>query len=194
VPWAVRIPAIGVFAHIIPLGVNRDGTVAVPSLADVQEVGWYKYGAVPGQPGPTILLGHVDTYVGPAVFYRLYLLHRGDRIYVRAGGPMVTYQISSLRQVSKQAFPSGIYNPGGPPTLYLITCAGDFNYVTRHYDDNIIITARLLKPEARRAADRTRRAGVRARRVTSRPVFVRHVRSPRPIAGFRCVSERPCLS
>jgi LPXTG-site transpeptidase (sortase) family protein len=149
-PWTVRIPAIGVNAPIVALGVNKDGTVGVPSLADVQEVGWYKYGAEPGRPGPTIFLGHVDSYTGPAVFYRLYLIARGDHVYVRAGGRSVTYAITSMRQVSKQAFPSSIYNPGGPPKLYLITCAGAFDYVTRHYDDNIIITARLLTPPAPR--------------------------------------------
>jgi sortase family protein len=149
-PWTVRIPAIGVNARIVPLGVNPDGTVSVPSLADVQDVGWYRYGAVPGRAGPAIFLGHVDSYTGPAVFYRLYLIARGDRVYVRADGRSVTYAVSGTREVSKQAFPSSVYSPGGPPKLYLITCAGGFDFVTRHYDDNIIITARLLNPHAAR--------------------------------------------
>jgi LPXTG-site transpeptidase (sortase) family protein len=162
--WTLRIPAIGVNARIVPLGVNRDGTVAVPSLADVQDVGWYRYGAVPGQPGPAIFLGHVDSYTGPAVFYRLYLIARGDHVVVRVGGRSVTYAITSMRQVSKQAFPSAVYNPGGPPKLYLITCAGDFDYVTRHYDDNIIIAARLLTPRVTRHPPARHRPAPRVKR------------------------------
>jgi sortase (surface protein transpeptidase) len=142
----LRIPAIRVTAAIIPTGVNRDGSAAVPSLADVQKVGWYEYGAVPGAPGPAILFGHVDTYIGPAVFYRLYLLRRGARVYVRADGRSMAFSVTSIQQVSKQAFPASVYAPRRAPMLYLITCAGDFNYVTRHYDDNIIVTARPLEP------------------------------------------------
>jgi sortase (surface protein transpeptidase) len=148
--WLLRIPAIRVTAAIIPTGVNRDGSVAVPSLAEVQKVGWYEYGAVPGDPGPAILFGHVDSYIGPAVFYRLYLLRPGVRIYVRAGGRSMAFAVISIEQVSKRAFPPSVYAPRRAPMLYLITCAGDFNYVTRHYDDNIIVTARLLQPRARR--------------------------------------------
>jgi sortase (surface protein transpeptidase) len=153
-PWLIRIPAIGVTTTIIPTGVNRDGTVAVPSITDVQKVGWYKYGAVPGAAGPAVLFGHVDTYIGPAVFYRLYLLRRGEHIAVRAAGRSLTFAVTSLRQVSKEAFPSSVYAPGRPPVLYLVTCAGGFNYVTRHYTDNIIVTARLLVPARRHGVAR----------------------------------------
>jgi LPXTG-site transpeptidase (sortase) family protein len=140
--WTVRIPAIRVDAQIVPTGINRDGTVAVPSLTDVSDVGWYRYGAVPGAIGSAVLLGHVDTYSGPAVFYRLYLLRRGDTVYVRTGRRTAAFTVTSLRQVSKRDFPEGVYAPGGPPVLYLITCAGAFDYATRHYEDNIIVTAR----------------------------------------------------
>jgi sortase (surface protein transpeptidase) len=140
-----------VTAAIIPTGVNRNGSVAVPSLANAQKAGWYKYGAVPGTAGPAILLGHVDTYVGPAVFYRLYLLRPGVRVYVRADGRVNVFAVTSIQQVSKQAFPPAVYAPRQAPVLYLVTCAGDFNYVTRHYDDNIIVTARFIQPSVARS-------------------------------------------
>jgi LPXTG-site transpeptidase (sortase) family protein len=134
-----------VAAAIIPTGVNWDGSVAVPSLADAQKVGWYRYGAVPGTPGRAVLLGHVDTYTGPGAFYRLYLLRRGDHVDIRAGGRSMAFSITSIRQVSKQDFPSSVYAPGRTPVLYLVTCAGGFDYVTRHYSDNIIVTALLRR-------------------------------------------------
>jgi hypothetical protein len=140
--WTLRIPAIRVDARIVPTGINKDGTVGVPSLTQVRDVGWYRYGAVPGAPGPAVLLGHVDTYAGPSVFYRLYLLRHGDTVDVRMGRRSAEFTVTSLRQVSKRDFPAGVYAPGGPPVLYLVTCAGAFDYATRHYADNIIITAR----------------------------------------------------
>jgi LPXTG-site transpeptidase (sortase) family protein len=152
--WTIRIPAIRVDARIVPTGINRDGTVAVPSLTDVSDVGWYRYGAVPGAAGPAVLLGHVDTYRGPAVFYRLYLLRRGDTVYVRAGGHTSAFTVTSLRQVSKRDFPARVYAPGGPPVLYLVTCAGAFDYATRHYTDNIIVTARPRGQHDRRLTGR----------------------------------------
>jgi hypothetical protein len=143
--WLLRIPAIHVAASIVPTGVNGDGTIAVPSLRDAERVGWYRFGAAPGSPGPTILLGHVDTYTGPGVFYFLYRLRRGDRIYVRTGRTF-TFSVTSLREVPKTDFPDGLYAPAGKPALYLITCAGTFDHGTHHYQDNIIVTARLLRP------------------------------------------------
>lgn len=143
-PWQLRIPAIHVAASIVPTGVNRDGTIAVPPLREARAVGWYRFGAVPGSPGPAILLGHVDTYTGPGVFYRLYRLSRGDRIYLRTGRTL-TFSVTSLREVPKTEFPEGLYAPAGSPMLYLITCAGTFDHGTHHYQDNIIIGARLLR-------------------------------------------------
>jgi sortase (surface protein transpeptidase) len=155
VVWRVRIPAIHVSAAIVPSGVNRDGTIAVPSLADVQKVGWYEYGAVPGHPGPAVLMGHVDTLAGRAVFFRLYQIRRGELIDVQEGGPPLVFAVTSVREVSKRSFPASLFALNGPPVLYLVTCAGAFDYVTRHYEDNIIVTARLLTvpgktPPARR--------------------------------------------
>lgn len=141
--WRLRIPAIHVAASIVPTGVNRDGTIAVPPLREARAVGWYRFGAAPGSPGPAVLLGHVDTYTGPGVFYLLYRLRRGDRIYLRTGRTL-TFTVTSLREMPKKDFPDGLYAPAGKPMLYLITCAGTFNHGTRHYEDNIIIGARLL--------------------------------------------------
>jgi len=153
-PWVLTIPAIHVAAAIIPTGVNWDGSVAAPSLANAQKVGWYRYGAAPGAPGRAVLLGHVDTYTGPGAFYRLYLVRRGDHVNVRADGRSMTFSVTSIQQVSKQDFPASVYAPGRAPVLYLVTCAGTFDYVTRHYSDNIIVTARLRQtgPHRLRAA------------------------------------------
>lgn len=80
VPISVDIPAIGVHSDIVPLGVAPDGTAEVPSRFDV--AGWYSAGPRPGDSGPAVLLGHVDSHLGPGVFFRLHDLHPGDIVTV----------------------------------------------------------------------------------------------------------------
>ena len=83
VPVSLRIPAIGVNARVISLGLDANGGVAVPPLATPFLTSWYDKGSAPGQDGPAVLLGHVDSAaVGPAVFYKLGDLARGDLVYV----------------------------------------------------------------------------------------------------------------
>ena len=80
-PVSVDIPAIGVDSRLLHLGLNADGTVQVPSLVTSASLAaWYKYSATPGQVGASVIEGHVDTYQGPAVFFRLGALHPGDQI------------------------------------------------------------------------------------------------------------------
>ena len=83
-PVSVDIPAIGVTSDLLRLGVNADGSIQVPSLeTSAAEAAWYKYSATPGQLGASVIEGHVDSYQGPAVFFRLGALRPGDRIDVR---------------------------------------------------------------------------------------------------------------
>ena len=82
-PVAVSIPAIGVKSKLLHLGLNKDGTIQVPDLnTSANEAAWYKYSATPGQIGTSVIEGHVDSYGGPAVFYRLGALSPGNRVSV----------------------------------------------------------------------------------------------------------------
>ena len=79
-PVAIRIPRIGVNAPVMKLGRDADGTVQVPPLAEHNLTGWYRYGPSPGQRGPAVILGHVDSTTGISVFYYLRNLHAGDTV------------------------------------------------------------------------------------------------------------------
>jgi hypothetical protein len=68
-PVRLEIPAIGVSSPLVRLGLNPDGTMQVPG--DFQVAGWFTGGPQPGQLGPAVTAGHVDSRPGPAVFYRL---------------------------------------------------------------------------------------------------------------------------
>jgi hypothetical protein len=145
-PVRLEIPAIGVATGIQRLGRAGDGTVEVPSGPDKWDVaGWYEEGTRPGDPGSAVILGHVDSKAGPAVFYRLRLLRRGDRVEVaRAGGSRVTFVVDRVEQYSKRRFPTAdVYYPTLKPMLRLVTCGGEFDQVSGHYTDNVIVFATL---------------------------------------------------
>jgi sortase (surface protein transpeptidase) len=147
VPVQVRIPAIGVDAHIISLGLGADDTVAVPPLSEPFLVGWYTGGSSPGQRGPAVLLGHVDSYaVGPAVFYRLGEVRPGDLIYVAlADQQTAVFKVASVALYPKQDFPAAqVYGSTRQPALRLVTCGGAFDSYTRHYVGNVVAFAIYL--------------------------------------------------
>ena len=146
VPVAVDIPAIGVTSRLLHLGLNADGTVQVPSLvASASEAAWYKYSATPGQIGASVIEGHVDSYQGPAVFYRLGALRPGDTIDVTlADGITAIFRVTGVREYAKSNFPAkAIYGTTNYAALRLITCGGVFDYATGHYLSSTVVFASL---------------------------------------------------
>jgi hypothetical protein len=140
-PVRLRIPRLGVDAHVERLGLLADGTVDVPHRW--HDVGWYSGGVRPGDPGPAVLLGHVDSTAGPAVFYRLPELRRGDLVdVVRADGSVVRFRVTRIAEYAKSRFPTTrIYLPTLQPELRLVTCGGRFDYSIGHYVDNVVAFA-----------------------------------------------------
>jgi hypothetical protein len=146
VPVSVSIPAIGVDSPLLHLGLNADGTIQVPSLVtSAGEAAWYKYSATPGQVGASVIEGHVDSYQGPAVFFRLGALRPGDTIDVRlADGVTAIFRVTGVREYLKTHFPAkAIYAATSYPALRLITCGGVFDYNTGHYLSSTVVFASL---------------------------------------------------
>jgi sortase (surface protein transpeptidase) len=143
----LTIPEIGVSASVIRLGGPRTGALAVPSFAQVWDVGWYRYGAVPGNRGNALLLGHVDTYQGPAVFYDLYELRPGDIVEVTLGrGDTRQFTVRWVKEILKTQFPaSRVLGGAAGRHLWLVTCGGQFDYVTRSYLSNILVYTTLAQ-------------------------------------------------
>jgi LPXTG-site transpeptidase (sortase) family protein len=129
------------------VGQNADGTVQVPPLDEHNLTGWYRYGPAPGQRGPAVILGHVDSLTGISVFYYLKDLRAGDRVYVTlADGKVATFAVDGVQKVAKDAFPTAsIYGKADYPSLRLVTCGGPFDKATGHYVDNIIVYAHLIR-------------------------------------------------
>jgi Sortase domain len=147
VPVAVDIPAIGVHTSLLRLGISPGGTIAVPALpAQAARAAWYRYSATPGQIGTSVIEGHVDSYQGPAVFFRLGALMPGDRISVRlADGVTAVFRVTGVRLYSKDRFPAGrVYGASRYAALHLITCGGDFDEATGHYLGSTVVFASLV--------------------------------------------------
>lgn len=142
--WIV-IPAIDVSAPVIPLGLNRDGTLEVP--VDFSDTGWFTQGPEPGEPGAAVIAGHLDSRSGPAVFYRLSELRVGEMIKIRLQDrSTVRYVVDSMIRVPKSGFPTNrVYARTKQPTLRLITCAGKLNRSTGHHPDNYIVFASIVR-------------------------------------------------
>lgn len=143
-PVSLRIPAIGVAAPLGTLGLNPDQTVEVPT--DYQEPGWYRLGPSPGQMGSAVILGHVDSYQGPAIFAQLHSLRPGDRVEVSlADGGVARFAVTTVETYPKEQFPAlRVYGSHGYSGLQLVTCGGEFDTRTGSYKSNVVAYTTLI--------------------------------------------------
>ncbi len=140
-PVRVRIPAIDIDAAVGPLLVDENGVLPPPD--SFEETGWWKEGPEPGEVGPAVIAGHVDSYKGPAVFFELDEIDAGDKIFVdRADGTTVVFVAQRTERHPKAEFPTeAVYGDTPNAQLRLITCGGAFNETERTYLDNVIVFA-----------------------------------------------------
>lgn len=146
VPVRIEIPALGVSAPVMELGQDADGTVQVPPVGNHDLAGWFDRTVTPGQSGSSVILGHVDNFTGPSVFFSIKMLRRGQLIkVVRADGATAVFSVDGVQEVAKATFPGSIiYGSTRYPELRLITCGGPFNTTTRQYLDNIVVYSHLV--------------------------------------------------
>jgi hypothetical protein len=142
-PVWLTIPAIGVHAHVVDLGLGKSGSIQVPAATTV--VGWYTGSPQPGAIGPAVIVGHVDSRTGTGVFFWLRTLRPGQRLYVgRADGTMAVFIVTSVQKYAKDQFPTtAVYGPVPDAELRLITCGGTFDRARRSYLSNVVVFARL---------------------------------------------------
>lgn len=142
-PLRVELPSVGIHAALVELGLGADGAVEPP--ADFDTAGWYTGSVQPGQAGPAVVAGHVDSTSGPAAFYRLGEVAVGDEVIVhRDDGSAITFRVTGIEQYAKERVPTeAVYGPVPGPALRLITCGGAFDRSSGHYRDNIVVFASL---------------------------------------------------
>jgi hypothetical protein len=144
-PVSLTIPAIGVHSKLIRLGITAHGTLQVPTSTTV--AGWYTGSPRPGGIGSSVIAGHIDSYLGPGIFYRLRDMKPRERIYVRrANGSLAVFSVYAVRQYPKDHFPTGtVYGPAPDAELHLITCGGTFDYATRSYLSNVVVYSNEIR-------------------------------------------------
>ena len=143
-PAAIRIPALGIDSALARLGTDAAGALVPP--ADFAQAGWFAGGPVPGAIGPAVIAGHVDSWRGPAVFFRLAQVRTGDGVLVtRADGTTLRFTVTRVARYPKSAFPTAeVYGPTADAQLRLITCGGAFDRSRRSYVDDVVVFARLV--------------------------------------------------
>ena len=144
-PSRLEIPSIHLDTTFVPpLGLNVDKTVSVPN--NYTQVGWYSGGAAPGEVGPAVILGHVDSVSGPAIFYSLGQVKVGDKVRItRVDGSVATFVITELKRYPQTSFPTlDVYGATDYPGLRLVTCSGIFDHGKQRYSHNLVVYGKLI--------------------------------------------------
>ncbi|HYF05793.1 MAG TPA: class F sortase [Patescibacteria group bacterium] len=145
-PVSLSIPTLQLAAPFVPLGLTADKKLEVPGKPE--QVGWYIHRAKPGDIGPAVVVGHLDTQAGkPAVFAKLHQVKPGDAIMVaRSDGSEAVFEVESVQEYTQDTFPTEqVYGPINYAGLRLVTCSGVYNKDLRHYSHNLIVFAKLVR-------------------------------------------------
>lgn len=148
-PASIVIPALDVDADVMELGLHADGTMQVPPHAPRPEsqAGWFRHSPTPGELGPSVIVGHVDSDEhGASVFCGLGSLTGGDRVEVqRTDGSTAVFEVEHVAQYGKHEFPTeDVYGNIDHAGMRLITCGGVFDRASSSYEDNIVVYARFV--------------------------------------------------
>jgi hypothetical protein len=141
VPVSIAIPAVGVDARVVPVGLRADRTMEVPGI---DLAGWYEPGPRPGEAGPAVLVGHVDSRHGPAVLFRLGELRPGDRVEVgRQGGTARSFVVERVERRPRRRCRWSASGTGPASRSCASSPAGGgFDRSTGHYRDNVVVYAK----------------------------------------------------
>jgi hypothetical protein len=145
-PTAISIGSLDVRARVHRVGIAPDGSIAVPPPDRHQEAGWYDQSPTPGQYGPSVIVGHVDTRTGPAVFHDLADIRPGARIEVtRMDRSVAVFEVNSVNRFDKSELPTDrVFDDFNRPGLRLITCGGRWVGGATGYADNVVVFASLV--------------------------------------------------
>jgi len=145
-PVSVRASTVGISSTLVQVGLNKDKTIEVPS--SYEQAAWYRLGPTPGALGPAVIIGHVDSYKGPGVFFNLGSMRPGQVVDVaRADKSVAHFRVDAIQSYSKELFPTeAVYGPINYAGLRLVTCGGAFDEKTKNYESNTVVFATLIAP------------------------------------------------
>lgn len=143
-PVKIAVPALGIDSSLVNVGKNPDDTLEVPK--DAQDPAWYRLSPTPGELGPSIIVGHVDSETGPGIFWKLNQLQKDQIIEVtRSDNQVARFKVTEVKQFEQNNFPTQeVYGNINHSGLRLITCGGVFNRTTQSYSHNTVVYAELI--------------------------------------------------
>ncbi|WP_158541108.1 class F sortase [Sporosarcina sp. BI001-red] len=143
IPVTLEIPAIGVKTDIENVGELENGQMGVPDGVD--NVGWFEPGTLPGNSGSSVMAGHIDSLTGPAVFYKLDRLKKGDEVVVRGeDGKSLTFIVTRTEKYPRKDAPiEEIFGFSYGSRLNLITCTGEFNRKAKTHEERLVVYTEL---------------------------------------------------
>lgn len=145
IPTHITIPSQNIDVDITPVDRDGNGAIAMPPTLD-WVAGWYDLSPTPGELGPAVIVGHVDTYQGISVFWNLRYVQPGESVAVtRTDGSTANFTVTALQQYDQANFPtSTVYGNTSDSELRIITCGGTFDTTTGHYTQNTVVYAKLV--------------------------------------------------
>ena len=144
-PVRVDVPRLGITSRLDSLGLEPSGVLQAPPRWE--RAGWFAAGPRPGDRGPAVIAGHLDSPTGAAVFAALPQMRRGDRVLVADdAGVQRTFEVTLITRTPKQGFPTRqVYGAVPGPELRLITCSGEYVPEAGGYQDNLLVFARMVQ-------------------------------------------------
>jgi len=101
---------------------------AIQAPQNVHDAGWFTGSAKPGQPGASVIDGHVANWATKSVFHDLKNVRSGDTITIERGdGTRLQYKVVELKSYpANDVDMQAVMTPITPtkPGLNLITCDG----------------------------------------------------------------------
>lgn len=143
-PLVLEIPAINIEADVQHLGTTESGEMAVPD--NEADVSWFSPGYTPGENGRAVIAGHVDGVDGPAVFWDLIKLKKGDEVRIKGDGQELVYRVHTMESVPLElADVPGIFGYTSSPELVLITCSGTYDFSRGTREERLVVYASLVE-------------------------------------------------
>ncbi|MEZ0068465.1 hypothetical protein ABIA32_004490 [Streptacidiphilus sp. MAP12-20] len=144
-PLALAIPSVQLTAPLLGLGMDGKGAAELPPFSLPRTAGWLRDSASPGEAGTAVIVGHVDTTSGPAVFWNLAAVRPGAEVDVtRLDGHTAVFTVDQVRAYPKTGFPTAqVYGPSPGAQLRVITCGGGFDQAKHEYTGNVVLFAHL---------------------------------------------------
>ena len=143
-PGTVRLPD-GATARLVRTELTDTGVLPIPR--GLGDAAWWgaKLGAAQGA---ALLSGHVNWEGRRGPFDELWRMRAGDQVsVVDARGGRWVYRVDEVVTLPKEALPAQAarwFGQDGPHRLVLATCGGDYVGGTEGYDENRLVTARLV--------------------------------------------------